>query len=60
MPENYSQLATNIPLDNVLILLFLVIYGYPVFLRFSKFANSETFERFRDILLSTSYTKKAS
>ena len=39
---------------------YLVINGYPVVLSFAKEANTETFERIRDILLATSYTKKAS
>jgi len=53
MTEKFSQLATNIPLDND-------PNGYPVVLSFAKEANTETFERIRDILLATSYTKKAS
>ena len=60
MTEKFSQLATNIPLDNDPNKQYLVINGYPVVLSFAKEANTETFERIRDILLATSYTKKAS
>ena len=60
MTEKFSQLATNIPLDIDPNKQYLVIIGYPVVLRFAMEAISETFERIRDILLATSYTKKAS
>ena len=60
MTEKFSQLATNIPLDNDPNKQYLVINGYPVVLSFAKEANTETFEHVRDILLATSYTKKAS
>lgn len=60
MTEKFSQLATNIPLDNDPNKQYLVINGYPVVLSFAKEANTGTFERIRDILLATSYTKKAS
>ena len=35
-----------------------VINGYPVVFSFSKEPNPEAFERIRNILLATSYTKK--
>ena len=38
---------------------YLVINGYPVVFSFSNEPNPEAFERIRDILLATSYTKKA-
>ena len=60
MTEKFSQLATNLPMDNDPNKQYLVINGYPVVLNFTKEANTETFERVRDILLATSYTKKAS
>lgn len=37
-----------------------VINGYPVVLSFAKEPNPGVFERVRDILLATSYTKKTS
>ena len=37
---------------------YLVINGYPVVFSFSKEPNPEAFERIRNILLATSYTKK--
>ena len=37
-----------------------VINGYPVVLNFAKEPNPGVFERVRDILLATSYTKKTS
>ena len=39
---------------------YLEINGYSVVLSFAKEANPEAFDRIRDILLATSYTKKAS
>lgn len=61
MTEKFSQLATNLPLpDNATDKEYLVINGYPVVLNFTKEANTEAFDRIRDILLATSYTKKAS
>ena len=59
MTEKFSQLATNIPLDNDPNKQYLVINGYPVVFSFSNEPNPEVFERIRDILLATSYTKKA-
>lgn len=59
MTEKFSQLATNIPLDNDPNKQYLVINGYPVVFSFSNEPNPEAFERIRDILLATSYTKKA-
>lgn len=58
MTEKFSQLATNIPLDNDPNKQYLVINGYPVVFSFSKEPNPEAFERIRNILLATSYTKK--
>ena len=65
MTENFSQLATHLPLnpgDHTQ--KYLVIDGYPVLLSFSEKHQPEVFERVRDILLATSYasddTKKAS
>ena len=52
MTEKFSQLATNIPLDNDPNKQYLVINGYPVVLSFAKEANTETFERIRYILLA--------
>ena len=61
MTEKYSQLATNLPLtDNDTDKEYLIINGYPVVLNFTKETNTEAFDRIRDILLATSYTKKAS
>ena len=54
MTEKFSQLATNIPLDNDPNKQNLVINGYPGVLSFAKEANTETYERIRDILLPTS------
>ena len=51
MTEKFSQLATNIPLDNDPNKQYLVINGYPVVLSFAKEANAETFERVRDLSL---------
>ena len=42
MTEKFSQLATNIPLDNDPNKQYLVINGYPVVLSFAKEANTET------------------
>ena len=52
MTEKFSQLATNLPMDNDPNKQYLVINGYPVVLNFTKEANTETFERIRDILLA--------
>ena len=41
MTEKFSQLATNIPLDNDPNKQYLVINGYPVVLSFAKEANTE-------------------
>lgn len=61
MVDKFSQVASNIPAANAdTNKQYLVINGYPVVLSFAKEANTETFERIRDILLATSYTKKAS
>ena len=65
MTENFSQLATHLPLnpgDHTQ--KYLVIDGYPVLLSFTEKHQPEVFERVRDILLAISYapddTKKAS
>ena len=42
MTEKFSQLATNIPLDNDPNKQYPVINGYPVVLSFAKEANTET------------------
>ena len=61
MTEKFSQVAGNIPVTNDdPNRRYTVINGYPVVLSFAKEANTETFERVRDILFATSYTKKAS
>ena len=61
MIDKFSQVAGNLPAtDSDANRQYLVINGYPVVLSFAKEANTETFERIRDILLATSYTKKAS
>ena len=48
MVDKFSQVAGT------------VINGYPVVLNFAKERNPGVFERVRDILLATSYTKKTS
>ena len=61
MTKNFSQIATNIPINvNDADKQYLEINGYPVVLSFAKESNLEAFDRIRDILLATSYTKKAS
>ena len=61
MTKNFSQIATNIPINvNDADKQYLEINGYPVVLSFAKESNPEAFDRIRDILLATSYTKKAS
>jgi hypothetical protein len=60
MVDKFSQVASNIPAANAdANKQYLVINGYPVVFSFSNELNPEAFERIRDILLATSYTKKA-
>ena len=60
MVDKFSQVASNIPAANTdTNKQYLVINGYPVVFSFSNKPNPEAFERIRDILLATSYTKKA-
>lgn len=60
MVDKFSQVASNIPAANAdANKQYLVINGYPVVFNFSNEPNPEAFERIRDILLATSYTKKA-
>ena len=60
MVDKFSQVASNIPAANAdTNKQYLVINGYPVVFSFSNEPNPEAFERIRDILLATSYTKKA-
>lgn len=60
MVDKFSQVASNIPATNAdTNKQYLVINGYPVVFSFSNESNPEAFERIRDILLATSYTKKA-
>ena len=60
MVDIFSQCASNIPAANAdTNKQYLVINGYPVVFNFSNEPNPEAFERIRDILLATSYTKKA-
>ena len=60
MIDKFSQVASNIPAANAdANKQYLVINGYPVVFSFSNESNPEAFERIRDILLATSYTKKA-
>lgn len=55
------MLAGNIPVTNDdPNRRYTVINGYPVVLNFAKEPNLGVFERVRDILLATSYTKKTS
>ena len=59
MIDKFSQVAGNLPAtDSVSNRQYLVINGYPVVFSFSKEPNPEAFERIRNILLATSYTKK--
>ena len=61
MIDKFSQVAGNLPAtDSDANRQYLVINGYPVVLSFAKEANTQTFERNRDIHLSTNYKKKAS
>ena len=60
MVDKFSQVASNIPAANAdANKQYLAINGYPVVFSFSNEPNPEAFERIRDILLATSYTKKA-
>ena len=60
MVDKFSQVASNIPAAKAdTNKQYLVINGYPVVFNFSNEPNPEAFERIRDILLATSYTKKA-
>ncbi len=59
MADKFSQVAENFPAaDGDANRQYLVIDGYPVVFNFSKEPNPEAFERIRNILLATSYTKK--
>lgn len=61
MIDKFSQVAGNLPAtDSDANQQYLVINGYPVVLNFAKEPNPGVFERVRDILLATSYTKKTS
>ena len=60
MVDKFSQVASNIPAANAdPNKQYLVSNGYPVVFSVSNEPNPEAFERIRDILLATSYTKKA-
>ena len=59
--DKFSQVAGNVPVtNNDPNRRYTVINGYPVVLNFAKEPNPGVFERVRDILLATSYTKKTS
>lgn len=59
MVDKFSQVAGNVPVtNNDPNRRYTVINGYPVVFSFSKEPNPEAFERIRNILLATSYTKK--
>lgn len=59
MIDKFSQVAENLPAaDRDADRQYHVINGYPVVFSFSKEPNPEAFERIRNILLATSYTKK--
>lgn len=59
MIDKFSQVAENFPAaDSDANQQYPVINGYPVVFSFSKEPNPEAFERIRNILLATSYTKK--
>lgn len=59
MVDKFSQVAGNVPVtNNDPNRRYTVINGYPVVLNFAKEPNPGVFERVRDILLATSYTKK--
>ena len=61
MVDKFSQVAGNIPVTNDdLNRRYTVINGYPVVLSFAKEPNPGVFDRIRDILLATSYTKTTS
>ena len=61
MVDKFSQVAGNVPVtNNDPNRRDTVINGYPVVLNFAKEPNPGVFERVRDILLATSYTKKTS
>ena len=61
MVDKFSQVAGNVPVtNNDPNRRYTVINGYPVVLNFAKEPNPGVFERVRDILLATSYTKKIS
>ena len=58
MVDKFSQVAGNIPVTNDdPNRRYTVINGYPVVLSFAK---EPVFDRIRDILLATSYTKTTS
>lgn len=59
MVDKFSQVAENFPAaDGDANRQYLVIDGHTVIFSFSKEPNPEAFERIRNILLATSYTKK--
>ena len=59
MVDKFSQVAGNVPVtNNDPNRRYTVINGYPVVLNFAKEPNPGVFERVRDILLATSYTKR--
>lgn len=59
MIDKFSQVAENLSAaDRDADRQYHVINGYPVVFSFSKEPNPEAFERIRNILLATSYTKK--
>ena len=59
MVDKFSQVAGNILVTNDdPNRRYTVINGYPVVLNFAKEPNPGVFERVRDILLATSYTKR--
>ena len=61
MVDKFSQVAGNIPVTNDdPNRRYTVINGYPVVLSFAKEPNPGVFDRIRDILLATSYTKTTS
>ena len=60
MIDKFSQVAENLPApDSDANRQYQVINGYPVVFSFSNEPNPEAFERIREILLATSYTKEA-
>ena len=61
MVDKFSQVAGNIPVTNdEPNRRYTVINGCPVVLSFAKEPNPDVFDRIRDILLVTSYTKTTS